>query len=228
MAITLAELKTQARQMADMEQSQFVTDAELTNYINFAIAELHDLLVQTYGSDYFLESVEGTTTSGTANYALPADFYKLRGIDVRLNGTDWFTVPPFNFNERNKYERFGSWTLLGISNIRYRVMGGNLKLTPTPDSNVDYRLWYIPVASKLSADTDSLNDVNQYSDYVIVTAAMKMRHKEESDIRALAAERGRIVERIEQAAQNRDAGQSEQITDIYADNTDYIFYTSDS
>ena len=49
MSITLAELRTQARNRADMESSEFVTDTELTDYINSSIAELHDILIQSYG-----------------------------------------------------------------------------------------------------------------------------------------------------------------------------------
>lgn len=226
MSITLLELRTQARQLADMEDNNFVTDSELNNYINFGIAELHDILVESYGSDYYLNSSSGTTVSGTADYALPSDFYKLRGVDIKLNGSDWYNIKPFNFNERNRFEDFGSWTLMGLTNIRYRLLGNNVRFTPAPDGALDYRLWYIPVATKLSADSDSLNDINQYSDFVIITAAMKMLNKEESDVSTLAAERQRIINRLEHAAQNRDAGEPESISDVHADNNDYLWYIS--
>lgn len=226
MSITLLELRTQARQMADMVDNEFVGDSELNNYINFAIAELHDILVESYGSDYFLNSVEGTTTVDNPDYALPSDFYKLRGVDVKLNGQDWYNIRPFNFNERNRYEDFGSWSLMGITNIRYRVMGSNVKFTPIPDAATEYRLWYIPKATKLALDEDSLDDINQYSDFVIITAAMKMLNKEETDITALASERNRIIERLRDASQNRDAGQPESISDIHAENNDYLWHTT--
>jgi hypothetical protein len=212
--------------MADMEDNDFVTDSEANNYINFAIAELHDLLVESYGSDYFLESTIGATANGTADYALPTDFYKLRGIDVRINSSEWINVTKFNFNERNKYEDFGAWTLLGISNIRYRIMGSNVKFTPTPDGNTDYQLWYIPVATKLSLDTDIFDDINQYSDYVIISAAMKMAMKEESDISVLMSERNRLIQKIEQSSQNRDVSEPESISDISAEVNDSLWYTS--
>ena len=228
MSITLLELRTQSRQVADMEDNEFVSDSELNNYINFAIAELHDMLIENYGSDYFLSSVSGTTTTDTVDYALPSDFYKLRGVDVKLGNNEWMTISQFNFNERNRYEDFGSWSLSGISNIRYRVMGSNIKFTPTPDSEASYRLWYIPVATKLSDDADTLDDVNQYSNFVIISAAMKMLNKEESDISNLAGERQRIIKNIEEASQNRDASHPESISDVYAENNDYFRYTSRS
>ncbi len=60
MAITLTELKAESRQRADMENSNLVSDTELTTYINKSIAELHDLLSEAYGSEYFVK--EGAET----------------------------------------------------------------------------------------------------------------------------------------------------------------------
>jgi len=228
MSFTLAQLRENSRNLADMKENNYVTDSELNTYINFAIADLHDILVGAYGSDYFLNSTTATTVNGTAAYALPADFYKLRAVDIKLDTSSWTAVKPFNFNERNRFDDFGSWTITGVSNIRYRIMGSNIRFTPVPDSAKEYRLWYIPVATKLSSDSDTLDDINQYSDFIVLTAAMKMLNKEESDVSNLAAERARIIERITAMAQNRDAGESESISDIYAENNDYFFYTSRS
>jgi hypothetical protein len=223
MSITLEELKTQSRQLADMSDNEFISDSELTNYINFAISELHDMLVENYESEYFLSTESGTTVSGTAEYALPTNFYKLRGVDIKLNGTDWFSINAFNFNERNRYEEFGSWSLQGISNVRYRVMGSNIRFSPVPDNALPYKIWYIPVATKLVSDSDTLDDINQFSDFVILTAAMKMLIKEESDVSVLQAERNRIEQKIRQASENRDAGQPASISDIYAENNDFLY-----
>jgi len=225
MSITLLELRTQARQLADMVDNNFVGDTELTNYVNFAVAELHDILVQT-GADYFLSETTSSTVSGQSDYALPADFYKIRGVDAKLNGQNWLNLRPFNFNERNRYEDFGAWTLLGIASVRYRVMGTNIKFTPIPDSNIDYRLYYVPVATKLSADTDTLNDVNQYSDIVIISAAIKMLLKEESDVSMLAAEKQRLIQKIEQDAKERDMAQPESISDIHAENNEPYYWST--
>ena len=75
MTITLAQLRTQARQRADQENSNFVTDSELTGYINNSIAELHDLMMQNYESEYFIKTFEFNTSSGVEDYPLPVDFY---------------------------------------------------------------------------------------------------------------------------------------------------------
>lgn len=228
MAITLAQLKTECRQRADMENSNFVTDSELTNYINNSISELHDILIQAYESDYYIKSSTFSTTDNQDTYALNTiipdqDFYKLRGVDAKLNNQEWFTLQPFQFNERNKRQNFGAWKYLGISNVRYRLVGSNILFTPTPDSNIECRIWYIPVAVTLSADTDELEDLNNYSEYVIVDAAIKMMQKEESDTTVLQQQKAALKRRIEEAANNRDAGSGETISDVYNENNEYLF-----
>ena len=43
--VTLADIKVRARQKADMENSNFIQDFELTNYINEAYFNWYDLVV---------------------------------------------------------------------------------------------------------------------------------------------------------------------------------------
>jgi len=207
MSITLLQLRTQARQRADMENSQFIKDPELNSYINSSIAELHDLLVQSYGSDYYVKSSTFSTTNNQDTYQLSSiitdnDFYKLKGLDAKLSG---------------------NYSFLGVTSLRYRLVGSGLVLTPIPDENTEIRIWYTPVATQLANDTDILEDLNQYAEYVIVDAAIKMMQKEESDVSVLAAQKAALKRRIEEAANNRDAAIGESITDVYAGNEEFFY-----
>ncbi len=213
MAITLAQLKTQSRQRADQENSNFVEDAELVNYINSSIAELHDILVQAYGSDYFVTTDDFTTTSNDNTYDLPEDFYKLHAVDARVNGSDYVNITKFNFNERN--------ASASSDYFKYRIVGSSIMFAPTPSAGTAIRVWYTPLATKLEEDADELNDFNQYSEYVIVDAAIKMLLKEESDVAELMAIKQGLLQRITYAAENRDAAQPESITDVYSDGENY-------
>lgn len=224
MAITLLQIKTQARQRANMEQSQFVTDAELVTYINSSIAELHDLLVATYGPDYYIESHSFATVSDTQDYALPADFYKLKGVDILISGDDYFSLRPFNFNERNRNQEVSD--ILGAPSLRYRLVGSNIRFSPTPSAAHTVKLWYVPTATALAVDGDTYADVNGYVEYVITDVAIKMLQKEESDVSVLSAQKMDLRKRIENMAQNRDAEQPESISDIYAEND--VFWLSRS
>jgi hypothetical protein len=223
MTITLLQLRTQSRQRADMESSEFIADSELNSYINASIAELHDILAQAYGSDYFVTTDEFTTAQNTASYDLPDDFYKLHGVDAALNGSDFVNIKRFNFNERNRFNDLTVWNLMGVPSIRYRIVGNQIQFSPPPDRNITVKLWYTPVAAKLAADGDTLDDFNQYSEYVVVDAAIKMLQKEESDVQVLMAQKMALIDRITKAANNRDAGEPESVSDIYSENDEYYF-----
>lgn len=223
MAITLLDIRTQARQHADMENSQFISDPELTNYVNSSIAELHDLLVGAYGSDYFINDFTFAIVANQTDYTLPDDFYKLMGVDIQINDPYWYSVDAYNFNERNNNTGNSGWSLLDTPNVRYRLRGANLNFSPAPDGTYQARIFYIPVATKLVVDSDTLNDLNAYSEYVIVDAAIKMKQKEESDVSVLMNQKAALKRRIEEMANNRDAGKPESVSDIYAENDDYFF-----
>lgn len=225
MSVTLAELRTHSRNRADMKNSEFIEDSELNDYINNSVAELYDLLVEQFGSDYFINAYEFSTVSNEPNYTLPADFYKLTGVDSKLNAGDWTTLKKFNFNERNRYQDFSVWNLSGVPSIRYRLVGSNLNLSPIPTSATPMKLWYVPLAVKLSADGDTLKDLNGYSEYVIVDAAIKMLQKEESDVSVLMAQKAGLEKRIREMAKDRDAAEPDSVTDIYAENDNYFYKT---
>lgn len=228
MSITLAELKAQARQRSDMEDSTFVRDAELTAYINSSIAELHDLLIAAYNEDYYLEEVQfAATTSLTydlpngTNYSAAPKFYKLRGVDVkRGTGNDWATVKRFNFNRRNEQEIGTVLSAFGLPYLEYRLTGSKLRLNRTPDSGLTFRIFYYPVAQTLADDTDTFDDINGFAEYVIVDVAIKMLNKEESDVTVLMAQKEELKRRIEALAKDRDVNEPESVTDIYAEETE--------
>lgn len=239
MSITLSQLRQQARERADMTNSTFVTDTELNSYVNKSLAELYDILVQCYGSDYYTaDPVYFYAQTGVENYDIPTilaggyggsgistghTFYKLAGLDAKVTSQEWSTLKPYMFNERNRFQRFGIWDRLGITNLRYRLIGNNIKFAPVPTSQCPLRIWYVPAAPILVADADVYDDLNQFAEYIIVDAAIKMLQKEESDVSVLLAEKAALKRRIEEAGQNRDAGKPESIGDIYIED-DFFWY----
>lgn len=210
--VTLESLKTRSRERADMVGSNFVSDEELTGYINASITELYDLLVTAYGEDYFVGSnpYSFTTESGTDTYDLPPDFYKLIGVDVQVNGSDWMPVKKYDFLSRNRGQEGYS-----IHYVMYRLIGSKIRFTPTPHGSHNVRLWYIPVCNELSEDEDTFDGINGWEEYVIVDVAIKMLQKEESDVSVLLLQKEKLEKRIESMKEARDAGEPEKITDIY-------------
>jgi hypothetical protein len=146
--VALSDLRTLVRQRADQENSQFVTDEELRQYINRGYAELYDLLVTNATSeDYFLNSSTVTLVSGTQTYDLPADFYKLRGVDLNM-GSDSFPLRRYNFPQRDVGSRYSV-----PYRYRYHVQGSSLRLTPSPSTNDTLTVWYIPSPKKFLEKT---------------------------------------------------------------------------
>jgi len=240
-SVTIATLMSRSRERADMENNNFVEDSELVSYINAGISELHDILVQEYGEDYYVSSKDFNTTASKDTYAINdststeniniSDFYKLRGIDAKINGSDWFTIAPFNFNERNLFQNWGSWSLLGLSNVRYRMVGGNIIFSPQPDGVTPVKIWYIPQAAQFTSSTDSStkwDDLNGYAEYVVTFAAIRMLQKEESDVSVLMAQKQELKQRITNAAANRDADNPLTVTDIYMANNRFWYSRSTS
>lgn len=216
--LTVADLRTLARQRADMVNSNFVTSTEWVSYINFSYKELYDILVAKF-EDYYSTQYLFTVSNGLSTAPLPADFYKMRGMDRALGTGEYFTIRPFTFEDRNNRRRAALYRGLYPS-IRYRILGNNLLFTPDDAANGDYRLWYIPRASDLVLDTDTVDGVNGWEDYIVVDAAIKALTKEESDTQVLMMQKESLMKRIEDMAQNRDAGEPERVTDISASGYD--------
>lgn len=202
---TLGQLKTSVRQRADQENSNFISDSELTSYINQSHSALYDLLVTAYGNDYFASGPFQIVTDGTNSaYALPDDFYKLLGVDLVTGPGQSRTLRPFNFSERNVYGQ-----------VRYRLQGNNLLLSPKPGSSLHLNLWYIPQPPNLTDDnTSTLTGVlAQYSEFIVLDSAIKCLVKEESDPSALLQSKAEIMKRIQDSATPRDAGRAYTVSD---------------
>ena len=212
-SLTLAQIKTRVRERADMVGSSFVSDSELTGYIDYSYKELYDLLTEAC-EDYNVSSANFTITSGNTS-TLPADFYKLKGVDDLTDPNTPRTVKKFNWNERNDFgEVLKLQSAYDFSDVFYRVQGSNLVFTPPENAFKSYRLWYVPLPNTLSLDADVASGVQGWLEYVIVDAAIKCRTKEESDITALQTMKGGLIERIGRLRHNRDQSLPEKVSRV--------------
>jgi hypothetical protein len=294
--VTVSDLATRARRAADMEASAFVTDAEVRGYVNDGLTELWDLLVGAYGEDYFLQQSTFTLSGSAETVALPSDFYKLRGVDLALSGTNYLPVNKYGWRRRNR----GTWYPGGAQvgtfvDMEYRLEQGKVRFTPKAGGSYGGRIWYVPTSpvlqlwnaiattdvsasadtitiaghglrgnatvrlsstttlpAGLSAGTDyyvivtdadtvqlatsedgdavditdtgtgthtlqsTYDGINGWEEYAVVWAAIKCLAKEESDTSAQERQLGRLRMRLEEMAEERDIGEPETVTDIYA------------
>lgn len=158
--VTVGSLVLQAQFKANLENSNFVKFPEWMSYANVAVKELYDLLIGAYGNDYptgnppifipmdgqnFLFNLPDGTNYTVGGITPPA-FYKLLGLDLALSTSldSYVTIKPFMFGDRNRYSIPNFQSFYGVTNLRYRLFGNQLWLTPIPAGNQQLRLWYLP------------------------------------------------------------------------------------
>lgn len=227
--ISLGELRQRSQQKADLVNSQFITTNEWNFYINESAKELYDLLITVY-EDYYVAPrllIETITNQqfydlpNGQNYAGVPALYKLYGVDLGLNSSNnaFVSLKKFNFIQRNKYV-FPQITssLLGVFNLEYRLIGGQIMFIPGPTQGQPFGLWYYPRLKTLLQDTDILDGISGWELYVICRAAKYALDKEESDTSRITEEIGYLKQRIESSAMNRDAGQPDTISDVRTSN----------
>jgi hypothetical protein len=217
---TLAQVREKVRERADMQNSTFVTDSELTGYINSSYAELYDLIIDRHGEDYYISFQDFAAGSGQSEFSLPGDFYKLRGVDLDPNTGQTITLKRFQFQERN---RFNNLNVIFDGEARYSLRGNNLVLIPALNSTRNVRLWYVPKPIELISNNDTLDGINGWEEYVVVDAAIKCRVKEESDIQELLIAKQSLEMRINKMADSRDANEPVRITDTERTNNLFNF-----
>jgi len=211
--VSLAQLKVMVRERADMENSTFIGENELTTYINLAYGEYYDIIVSRYEDEFTIQD-ELTVDAGESVVPLPSDFMKLRGLDYKLSGTSdsYQSLRKFQFDQRNN-TRDNAHVYNGQTARRYRIVGDKISILPEDKAPGTYRFWYVPVYPKLVSDADTIGGVNGWEDLVVIQAAIYMLQKEESDVRVLLLQKDAIIKRITTMASNRDLGGIETITD---------------
>lgn len=217
MSVTLSQLISRVRQRADMVGSSFVTDAEVTVYVNDALTELYDVLVREYGTENFISTHYFYTVASQNDYNLPTDFYRLAGIDVNP-GDGYVELSKFNHSDRNLYANEQPFNST-VPRMRYRLRDSTFELQPAPPDAYGSRVYYIPQITALAADGDTVDSsiVTGHIEYAVVTAAIKCLNKEESDISTLTAEQTMLRARIGDAAKSRDITLPDPVLD--SDNT---------
>lgn len=202
--VTLQSLIDSAKDRSDMENSNFISTAQWTKYINSAAKELYDILIAK-GLNYNIMNTTLVVDGINDTFYLPSDFYKLMGIDYYVGGL-LTPMTRFEFLDRNRfqeYETIVQYQLIGNNNILFR---------PLPPAQTMV-LWYSPVIDTLSNMNDTIDGVHGWEEYIIVRAAMWALQKEESDTTNLKQDLMFLKERIEEMAENRDQGLPARVTD---------------
>lgn len=213
---TVATIDAECLARMDRTGSQFVPQATRYNWIWDSYKELYDLLLQKFGDDYYFADPFTIVTDGINDrFALPSNFYKLYGVDIQLSGTpnSFTTLKQFNKAERNRYSVPNFQSFYGVTNLRYRLAGSNIWFTPLPSANQSVRLLYAPRPTDLVDGATTLDGVSGWEQYIVADFCLKYCGAEETDPQLFMAQKQMLKQRIEEAAENRNVGDPQTVSD---------------
>lgn len=213
--LDLSQLISQVRARTDQEINSAVDDAlHLTPWINNGIADCFEQLTKA-NPDWYLLTDTVSTTTGTLEYALPADFMLMRGVEY-LNNQLTIELSEFAWGERNRAFALPP----SFHHVRYRVMrngiaGDGVRIAFRPDPGTrEYTIHYVPNPPRLSDGADLFDGIAGFEEYVIEFACILVRNKMEEDPapheRLLAFQR----ERIQGLAHQRDVSGSSHVARV--------------
>lgn len=213
MAITFGSLRATVRLRCDSPIGGPLSESELSDMLNSSLSELYDLLVVTF-EDYYLTGPVAVTLASGASISLPADFYKLRGLDRQDSNSDWLPVDPFNFRERGEFARAALALPPSSLAFRYRLTPTTIEVYPQASNGGAYQYWYVPVRADITDDSTQVTFLQHWEEYAILDACIKACAKEESDPSVFAAQKQAVRARILAAAPSRDASGPATIVDV--------------
>lgn len=120
-----------------------------------------------------------TTTSGTYEYALPSNFYRMVSITSDLDGTD-----PTAMGNYSKYgvEYIPLRQAFGYtgSSPRYYIRGAYIGILPTPTGTTTYHYMYLTKTSRLNSNSEIIdlpdNGFYAIKDFMMYRAYMKFNN----------------------------------------------------
>ena len=218
--LNVKELISTVRSKSDLEKSDFITDEEITNYLNLAHSHLYNMIVDT-NQDFFIKSVT-FRASGHA-VQLPVDCYKLRALDYYVLDKYFVSAKPIGFGERqleqNNFQRPYVFSDRFSNPIKYSLRGRELKIFCDEEFAHDYTfvLWYIPKPDKVGEGAELPQG---WERYLIHSACMDVRNKQDTSTREFERLVMRDKDDILNTCQRRDFNGNSVIQDVYGDVVD--------
>jgi len=207
-SVLISDIITLAKQLSDMENSNFISSSEWLRYADQSYRKFYNLVTTLY-EDYNVSSYDYTTVADTEEYTLPTGFLKVRLVELYGVTPRPMTLREWTLTEKNRL----AYSVTGYP-IRFSVYGNTLRLMPPPKGPYQVKLWYIPTATSITIDSQSVEVYNGFDTYIALDMAIRARMKEESDASGLMAERDEMRKQLEDTLRGRDAGTPRTMTDL--------------
>jgi hypothetical protein len=212
---TLDELIAAVRTRTNLENSTFVSDTEITEYLNEEYAELVGRLTLNEGQPHYVSTETISISDADSLYALPADFWKVLRVTATIDGITR-DMSPFMEGERADLQNTQYFSAAFSDGPRYRIVGDNIEVLPNTQS-FTIELRYIRSCPFLVAGSDTVDGFNGYEAAMVSGACALVREKEETDPSFFERRKERLYRLIDAHAAQRDASHPERVTDVTGD-----------
>lgn len=218
---TLLQIRTSIAIEGQYEGSDDIDPTVLNDYINKSIVRGREIIVASWRDYFTIAGTPFTVVSGTGGYALPTDFEHLRKVEIALDAaqTKWRRLLPADLSDSHRHQYSTS------RRYRYRLQGGAFPfvLMPVPGASTDViRVWYIPYATELVNDSDTLTiTLDVELELYCALALRKCRIREDLDTKAVDATIADCTARLQKMAEQRDAGEPFYLGDRLEDDEDW-------
>lgn len=247
MAKTLADLRAQTRTYLDEATQADWKDAEVDREINNGYQEVITAVMEVY-EEYYLNSVEFDTEANKQEYTtadgLPADFFKIRRLEVNFNPEksgvrtlcrpvtlDDIKTDLSNTNPAITSFRSPVYYLIGGGSTDYKV---GLMPVPTSDgpdlnANPTCKMWFVESPQDLLFTTDEvlIPYVDRYYGLISRYAASVLLNKGQQEDKAATNymalfERGLL--KMQQQLEERISDGSKRVVDVESEDVDFSSY----
>jgi hypothetical protein len=212
---TVAAIITRIRQEADIEtptpDDDFITDTEITGFINQARKRLVDFIINVGGSDLLATSAD-VLQAGVA--ALTP--YRVLGVDRIVSTTDTCPYRKWQFEERHRHT--------DPANPSWRWFANTLTWLPSAPT-VAFRLWYIPLPTTLDDDADTVQNFNGWDDYIVAWGVIQCQQKAERDTSEWKGNLVDAMKRVEDAVTQFGPQSPDTISDVQTFDEDFFDLT---
>ena len=222
---TLVQLRTEVRQAAGKENSKHVTDAEIDREINRAIAAWWDKLLD-YNQDHWIRAaIEISVAAGDTGKSLATNTTAIQGavldvlaVEVEFGDKVYKICPLDDWEMRHELlNRTTGWQEGGEI---YYLLGRDCDLElalewyPQPTANHCVVVHFLHGAPELTLDSDVLNGINGWEEWVVWQAASYCLNKEESNWAYAIQRRNEVEQRMAKAGPTRDKNKARRVRDV--------------
>lgn len=213
---TLAELRAEVRQRADVEGDPHVSDAEITRLINQSAALVfHNRLALIAPKHWPRLDVTLTTVANQKTLTPPIPFYKILHLWWERSSTDKQPLHAIELGDVWRIDAERGWQAeQPVYYIAGDALGNSITFYPTPKAIHTIKGFYVPPYVDLSLDGDTLNGISGWEEVVVVDAAIKILRKQDRDARPLMADKAELLKDLEASLNTQHAGEPGYVRDV--------------